>query len=107
MAFTVHEIAKYNYSFSSSGGGAGTLQLWSLAAEVVRINFVDDDAPLPPPTIALDLSAAVATFRLTALAGLVDMLRNEKPVRVTLNDQAPGFIFVHTGTELVGEGEKR
>ena len=42
-----------------------------------------------------------------ALSGLVDMLRNEKPVRVTINDQAPGFVFVHTGTELVGEGEKR
>ncbi len=107
MAFTVHEVAKYNYSFSSTDGGSGTLQLWSLTAEVARINFVDDDAPLPPPTIAPDLSAAVATFRLSALAGLVDMLRNEKPVRVTINDQAPGFVFVHTGTELVGEGEKR
>ena len=74
---------------------------------VARINFVDDDAPLPPPTVAPDLSSAVATFRLSALTGLVDMLRNEKPVRVTINDQSPGFVFVHTGTELVGEGEKR
>ena len=31
-----------------------------------------------------------------ALSGLVDMLRNEKPVKVTINDQAPGFVFVHT-----------
>ncbi len=105
MAFKVHEIARYNYSFSSSSGGPDTLQLWSGNAEVARIRFVDDGVPLPVPTIAPDLSTAVATLRRGAIVGLVDMLRNEKPVRVTVNDQPPGFVFVHTGPEAVGEGE--
>jgi hypothetical protein len=33
------------------------------------------------------------------------MLRNETPVSLTVNDQPPGFVFVHTGVEPVGEGE--
>jgi len=40
------------------------------------------------------------------MAGLIDMLRNEGPVRLTINDQPPGFVFIHTGPEPVGEGEK-
>ncbi len=105
MAFKVHDIVKYNYSFSSATGGPDTLQLWSGSAEVARIRFIDDVAPLPAPTIAPDLNSVVATFRRGAIAGLIDMLRNEKPVRVTVNDQPPGFVFVHTSVEVVGEGE--
>jgi hypothetical protein len=33
------------------------------------------------------------------------MLRNESPVSVTISNQPPGFVFVHTGLEPVGEGE--
>lgn len=39
------------------------------------------------------------------LPGLIDMLRNESPVSVTINNQPPGFVFIHTGLEPVGEGE--
>ncbi len=105
MAFKVHEITRYNYSYSSSTGGPGTLQLWHDNTEVARLNFVADDAALPPPAIGGDLDTVVAVFRRSALPGLVDMLRNEKPVKVTINSQPPGFVFVHTGQEPVGEGE--
>ncbi len=105
MAFKVHEITRYNYSFSSSGGGAATVQLWNEDVEVARIHFIDDGAVLPSTMLAVDLNTGVATFHRSALPGLVDMLRHEKPVRVTINYQPPGFIFVHTGVEQIGEGE--
>jgi hypothetical protein len=56
--------------------------------------------------IAADLESATCFFRLSSFAGLVDMLRNEDPVSVTLNDQNPGFVFVHTGIEPVGVGDE-
>ncbi len=105
MAFKTHEITRYNYSFSSSGGGVATMQLWHDQTEVVRINFIDEDAVLPPPAIGGDLETAVAVYRRSALPALVDMLRHEKPVKATINDQPPGFVFVHIGPEPVGEGE--
>ncbi len=106
MAFKVHDIKQYNYSFDARAGGAGRLQLWGDKGRIAEISFVEDTAAVPPPTFPPDLSSATAFFKRSALAGLIDMLRNEAPVRVTINDQPPGFVFVHTGAEPVGEGEK-
>lgn len=105
MAFKVHEIKKYNYSFDARVGGPGRLQLWGDTSIIANITFVDDAAAVPPPTFAADLSSATASFKRGALPGLIDMLRNEKPVSVTINNQPPGFVFVHTGLEPAGEGE--
>ena len=60
---------------------------------------------MPAPVIATDLNSATVSFKRSAFAGLIDMLRNENPVSVTINNQSPGFVFVHTGLEPVGEGE--
>jgi len=60
---------------------------------------------VPAPTFAADLSNATVSFKRSALLGLIDMLRNESPVSVTINNQPPGFVFVHTGPEPVGEAE--
>lgn len=105
MTFKVHEIKNYNYSFDARTGGAGRLQLWGSSGLIADIAFVDDASPVPAPVLASDLNSAKASFKRSALSGLVDMLRNEKPVQVTINNQPPGFVFVHTGTEPVGEGE--
>ncbi len=106
MAFKVHDIKQYNYSFDARVGGPGRLQLWGDQKRIAEINFVDDTAAVPPPTFPPDLGSATAYFKRSAMAGLIDMLRNEGPVRVTINDQPPGFVFIHTGAEPVGEGEK-
>ena len=106
MAFKVHVITNYNYSFDARAGGAGRLQLWNGTTLVASIAFVDDTAAVPPPSLAADLSSATASFKRSALAGLIDMLRNESPVSVTINNQPPGFVFVHTGLEPTGEGEQ-
>ena len=105
MAFKVHVITSYSYSFDARAGGAGRLQLWNNNVLVASINFVDETSPVPPPSLAADLSSATAAFRRSALMGLIDMLRNESPVSVTINNQPPGFVFVHTGLEPTGEGE--
>ena len=105
MAFKVHAVEKYNYSFDARQGAAGRLQLWGAPGKVAEITFVDDAGPVPPPVLQADLNGATASFKRNALSGLIDMLRNESPVSVTINNQPPGFVFVHTGQEPVGEGE--
>ena len=106
MAFKVHDIKQYNYSFDARIGGPGRLQLWGDRGKIAEVNFVEDTGAVPPPTFPPDLTSATAFFKRSALSGLIDMLRNEGPVRVTINDQPPGFVFIHTGPEPVGEGER-
>lgn len=105
MAFKVHEVQKYNYSFDARQGSAGRLQLWGALGKIAEITFVDDAGAVPPPVLQPDLNSATASFKRNTLQGLIDMLRNERPVSVTINNQAPGFVFVHTGPEPAGEGE--
>lgn len=105
MTSKVHEVVKYNYAFDARLGGLGRLQLWGSQGKVAEVQFVDDDAAVPPPALAADLSSATMSFRRSVLPALIDMLRNEKPVSVTINNQPPGFVFIHTGLEPVGEGE--
>jgi len=105
MAFKVHQVQKYNYSFDARVGGPGRLQLWGASGLIAEIGFVEDGAAVPAPTFTTDLNKTTIFFKRSALAGLIDMLRNESPVSVTINNQAPGFVFVHTGQEPVGEGE--
>lgn len=105
MAFKVHQIKKYNYSFDARVGGPGRLQLWGDQAKISEVTFVDDTSPVPAPTLSPDLNSATVCFKRSTLPSLIDMLRNENPVSVTINNQPPGFVFIHTGTEPVGEGE--
>ena len=105
MAYKVHEISKYNYSFDARSGGPGRMQLWGNQGIIAEVRFVNDTSPVPAPTFAADLSNAKVSFKRSSLPGLIDMLRNESPVKVTINNQPPGFVFVHTGAEPVGEGE--
>lgn len=105
MAFKIHEVKRYNYSFNARTGGPEVLQLWGDQREIATVHFIDDNAVVPPPTFTSDLNSAKAFFKRSALSGLIDMLRNESPVSVTINNQPPGFVFIHTGIEPVGEGE--
>jgi hypothetical protein len=105
MAHKVHQVKKYNYSYNARTGGPGGLQLWGSQGKIAEVNFVDDIATVPAPIASPDLNSAKIFFRRSMLPGLIDMLRNENPVSVTINDQPPGFVFVHTGLEPVGEGE--
>lgn len=105
MAAKSHPVKKYNYSFDARTGGAGKIQLWGDPGLIAEVEFVEDGAAVPAPTFTADLNNATLYFKRSAHAGLIDMLRNESPVYVTINNQAPGFVFVATGREVVGEGE--
>lgn len=104
MAYKVHQISKYNYQYD--GRGPSGLQLFGSQGKVIEGHFLDDTAALPAPVISPDLNFAQVFFKRSALPGLIDMLRNESPVSVTIINQPPlGFVVVHTGLEPVGEGE--
>ena len=105
MAFKTHQVKKYNYAFDARTGGPGRMQLWGDPGLIAEVGFVDDNAAVPAPTFTADLNKATIYFKRSTLAGLVDMLRNESPVLVTINNQAPGFVFIQTLQEPAGEGE--
>ncbi|MFD0862015.1 hypothetical protein ACFQ1M_07335 [Sungkyunkwania multivorans] len=105
MAFKVHKVTKYNYSYSANTGRPSRLQLWGASGNIAQIRFVDDAAAVPAPVISADLNKATAYFKDKSQQGIIDMLRNEDPVSVTINNGGAGFVFIHTGIEPVGEGE--
>lgn len=73
---------------------AGTLRGW--------ITFHDDGATLPSPS--LDSSNRITLpFPLSRYASVMDLLRNEKPVRIYFN--SPTFAGLSIGSEPVGEQE--
>jgi len=105
MSFKVHDIKHYNYAFDARSGAPGQLQLWGDSGKIAQVEFVEESSPVPQPTFPPDMSSAKIFFKRSALVGIVDMLRNEGPVRLTISDQYPGSVLLHTGPEPVGEGE--
>ena len=92
-----HRIARYDYSFDAGLGGSARLTLWGEAgAKIADIGFLDSSGAVPRPRIAPDLAYASAFMRLDALAALIDMLRHEAPVYLTLDDAPPGDVLIST-----------
>jgi len=92
-----HRIARYEYSFDAGMGGAARLMLWDDAGtKLADIGFLDSEGAVPRPRIAADLGYAAAFMRIGALPPLIDMLRNETPVFLTLDDTAPGDVLIST-----------
>jgi hypothetical protein len=92
-----HRIARYEYSFDAGMGGAARLVLWDDAgAKLADIGFLDSDGVVPRPRISPDLSYAAAFMQMRALSPLIDMLRHEAPVFLTLDDAAPGDVLIST-----------
>ena len=106
MAQKIHDIKRYSYDFDARTGGPRLLQLWTETALIADVHFLPDNVPLPTPTISANLEGAVTYFPWSAFLPIIDMLRNEKPIRVQINDdQPPGFVFIGTFLEPVGEVE--
>ena len=107
MSVKVHPVAHYNYNLDSRTGLPGIVQLWSPDGQLrATVRFVDDAAPVPPPTLGTELESGTGFLRSSSAHLLIDMLRNEDTVGVTLNDQPPGFLFIQTGREPVGVGDE-
>jgi hypothetical protein len=106
MAFKVYRITRYQSKFDANAGGPGGVGLYDSEKLRVTVLFVSDTTAVPRPVLMADLESATAYFRMSSFQSLIDMLRNEDPVSVTLNDQPPGFVFVHTGLEPAGVADE-
>lgn len=102
MASKAHQVKHYSYYFHTHAGGPAMLSLRGDTLFAL-IDLVDDTSPLPAPWIS-SLDSCRITFRRSALPALIDMLRNESPVWVVIDDHEPR-VYVYTGDEPTGEGE--
>ena len=72
--------------------------------------IVDNNVPtLPAPTTYINPSASnsfvgAAAIKLENLHGILDLLRNEKPIYMCLSDTLPSSNYVSTSDEPIGEG---
>ena len=87
VAFKSHQIKNYQYSFDARAGGPGRLVVYGDAGKIADIRFVADISSVPDPVITADLNSADVWFKRSAFAGVIDLLRNQKPVRVVIDDQ--------------------
>jgi hypothetical protein len=96
-------VAKYTYHlFSSRDEDRVVIFLYDEKSDVVgEVFFVGEDEPLPP---AQEANGKVALyFRRSQLMDVVDLLRNEGPIR--LRWAGPFDTSLSTEYEPIGEGE--
>jgi hypothetical protein len=92
-----HRVGRYAYAVEA-GSGFGRLTLWNPQGEAIgEIGFVEENRPVPNPRLATDLSHGVGFLAASHMLGLIDMLRNEPNVFMSLSDDPPGFLSIHTG----------
>jgi hypothetical protein len=107
MASNHYRISSYIYMFDSRKGTVGIVNLFGPdKRHRVTVSFVADTEPLPPPVIQPDREFAECSFRVSAFPWLLDMLRNEDPVSVTIADDGPPSVLVHTSVEPAGIGDE-
>ena len=109
MVHRIHQVGGYDYSIDAGLGAPGRLCLWdSDGRQVAELGFVEDDGAVPSPRIAPDLSSVSGFLKSSALAAVLDMLRHESVVYVTLDNRPPGFVLVHTRKRSArGKGRKK
>ncbi len=106
MAHVFHIIKRYSYDFDLGTGAPRLLQLWTASALVADIHFYPDGQLRPAPALQPGLTSAVLSCPASLCPSLIDLLRNEKPVRLFLDDTTPpGLAFLGSTQEPVGEGE--
>jgi hypothetical protein len=102
----VKPVTDYNYQFHGGPNGYGgyraVLRLQNAGTSVAYVYFIPTGQPIPadadvgsPAWIRIYMPEAT-------LPGVIDMLRNEKPISVYF---ASGSGFLLTGNEPVGESE--
>jgi len=111
MPVTTKEIRTYSVSVISDAEPnkyAATASLFDAAGSCVAfLRFFVPGSPLAPNEYRADLGYALVSYPSTALASVVDVLRNEKPLYFTWYDYLPVRCFGAVGTsrEPVGEAE--
>jgi len=111
MPVTSTEIAKYSVyviSTEEPNGLAATVRVFDAAGRVLAfLRFYGPEHAPDPNEYRSDLGYPAISYSVSALASVVDVLRNEKPVYFTWFDYRPTRCFGSIGTarEPVGEGE--
>jgi hypothetical protein len=73
---------------------------------VLDIGFIPNETPLPPNPSEPLYGSIYTTFRpLSEYVYYLDLLRNEKPIEMTIDEKAPYHHGIRTGQEKIGEGE--
>lgn len=95
MAERHHRVARYAYNVNASTG-FGRVSLWNAAGESIgEIGFVDENRIPPNCKLAVDLTHGVGFMPANCMLTLIDMLRNESTVFLSLCDDPPGFVSLH------------
>ncbi|MGJ7439740.1 hypothetical protein [Aquipuribacter sp. MA13-6] len=103
MTTRTHQVDRHCWSIDARTGLPDGLQLWGPdGSQRLRVHVVPDDVEPPAPLVGPDLGWAVTHVRARGLAALLDMLRHDHTIRVTMADDPPGAVFVHTGDEPMG-----
>ncbi|HTP64606.1 MAG TPA: hypothetical protein VMJ66_04370 [Geobacteraceae bacterium] len=111
MPVTTKEISTYAVSVISDAEPnnlAATVLLCDAGGKAIAfLRFYVPGSPLAPNEFRTDLGYPLVSYPATALASIVDVLRNEKPVFFTWYDYMPVRCFGAVGTsrEPVGEAE--
>jgi hypothetical protein len=69
------------------------------------VYFLPDGSSLPPPWYSASGKSGGFYRPISQMGLYVDLLRNEKPVWASMDDQNPGGNCLRTYPEAVGEGE--
>lgn len=113
MPVTTKEVKTYTVSIFSDAQPdhlAATIGLLGAdGATVAFLTFFLPGTPLPPNEFRADLGYPVVSYPFTALGSIVDLLRNEKPVRFTWFDYMPTRCYgaVEVLPEPIGESENQ
>jgi hypothetical protein len=109
MAITFVNVSTYSV-FAYSGPQASGLRAMiyvSLPKATAQLRFYQDNTTIPNNTYINPSSASkvyVVNYPYYQYAGLLDLLRNEKPIMFSFNE-GNGEAYITTSDEPVGEGE--
>jgi len=110
MAMTFVEVSTYLvFSYGGPNGNSGAEATVSLGIPDgwAFLRFYPDGAGLPPNRKVSHLSGKpiyYVSYRYNQLSNIIDLLRNEKPIRFFFRDDTMAA-YLTTGPEPVGEEE--
>jgi hypothetical protein len=105
MAQTIQIDRYLYYLFSSREDATPVVMLYNASgAQIGFVYFRGDTQPLPAAGQTADGKYQLY-YRRSALADVIDMLRNEKPIYLHWVPEGTNNSRLSTGVEMVGEGE--
>ncbi len=104
MAWKWYDIKQYKASVGGKGNYYGGVQL--MGTGFYGLLTFHKDGALPPATAPTTHGQRFyGHMDFQQMQAVVDLLRNEKPVRFGWYDRDPNLFHLMTGSEPVGEGD--